>query len=185
MPAQTLDKPIEPLPLSAPDCPLTMAMMEQAADAGYRLEYISGIGGIWEAMPLKRHQRHIDRIRASLHIAPQTTTGGCGCFHYSDLSMRFPDGSAKRPDIAIFCADPEQEDEEITVLPDAVIELVSPGYEDKDYRIAVSFYQRWGIADVVVFNPADGDVLHINAAGEIHYTSPVTLTFACGCTCTV
>lgn len=99
--------------------------------------------------------------------------------------MRFPDGSAKRPDIAIFCIDPEQEDEEVTALPDAVIELVSPGYEDKDYNIAVPFYQKWGIADIVVFNPANGDVLHINAAGETHYASPVSLTFASGCTCTV
>ena len=103
MPVETLEKPLEMPPVSVPDCPLTLDMMEQAADAGIRLEYIRGVGGIWETMPLKRHQRHIDRIRASLHIAPQTTTSGCGCFHYADLSMRFPDGSAKRPNIAIFC----------------------------------------------------------------------------------
>lgn len=186
MSTQTLEKPVEAfLPPPAPDCPLTLEMMEEAADAGYRLEYIKGIGGIWEAMPLKRHQRHIDRIRASIRIGAQTTEGGCGCFHYSDLSMLFPDGSAKRPDIAVFCNDPEQEDESITVLPDAVIELVSPGYEDKDYNVAVPFYKQWGVKDIVVFNPANGEVLHINAEGEQRHTSPVALTFACGCTCTV
>lgn len=185
MPMATLEKPAEAPTQTVPDCPLTLDMQEQAADAGIRLEYIQGIGGIWEAMPLKRHQGNIFRIQTSIKIGAQTTEQGCGCFHYSDLSMRFPDGSAKRPDIAIFCKDSEQEDEEVTDLPDAIIELVSPGYADKDYNFAVPFYKKWGIKDIVVFNPADGDVLHINAEGEHHHTSPVNLTFACGCICTV
>lgn len=195
MSTQILEKPTEeslstaPSPVdqsrAIPDCPLTLEMQEQAADAGYRLEWIAGIGGIWEVMPRKRHQAAIFRIQTSITIGAQTTEQGCGCFHYSDLSMRFPDGSAKRPDIAIFCTDPEQEDEEVTALPDAVIELVSPGYEDKDYNVAVSFYKQWGIKDIVIFDPKSGDVLHITAQGEQHYTSPVTLTFACGCVCTV
>jgi Uma2 family endonuclease len=187
MVTQLLEKTVEQEQKIAPASPLTLDMMMQAAEIGIRLEYIAGVGGIWETMPLKRHQGHIYRIQTSIKAAV-TSDGhrsGCGCFHYSDLSMRFPDGSAKRPDIAIFCTDPEQEDEEVTVLPDAVIELVSPGYADKDYNVAVPFYKRMGIADIVIFDPLANDVLHINAAGETHHTSPVTLTFACGCTCVV
>jgi Uma2 family endonuclease len=185
MPTETLGKTIETQSDAIPDSPLTIDMMIQAADeAGIRLEYIQGIGGIWEVMPRARHQANIFRIQTSIKLGMQTTAEGGGCFHYSDVSMRFPDGSAKRPDIAIFCTEPEQ-DEEITVLPDAVIELVSPGYADKDYNVAVPFYKKWGIRDIVIFDPKSGDVLHINAEGETHYASPVTLTFACGCVCTV
>ncbi len=184
MPTESLGKPIEIQSLPMPDCPLTLDMEEQAADAGIRLEYIQGIGGIWEVIPRARHQKHIFQIQSSIRIAAQTTEQGCGCFHYSDLSMRFPDGSAKRPDIAFFCTEPEQ-DEEVRVLPDAVIELVSPGYEDKDYNVAVPFYRKWGIKDIVIFHPNTGDVLHITPDAETRHTSPVMPTFACGCTCTV
>ncbi len=99
--------------------------------------------------------------------------------------MKFPDGSLKRPDIAIFCVDPEEEDGSVTALPDAVIELVSPGYEEKDYGVAVSFYRRFGIRDIVIFDPKSGDVLPLTPESETHHVSLVLLTFACGCTCTV
>ncbi len=185
MPAQTLDKPIEPLPLSAPDCPLTMAMMEQAADAGYRLEYVSGIGGIWELMPSFLHQKHSYRIQSSIAKSKGADERDCGCVHGSDVSIQFPDKSIKRPDIAIWCEEPQNPAQSTPTLPQAVIEIVSPDYEAKDYAVGAAFYQRWSIADIVIFDPLTNDVLHINAAGETHHASPVTLTFACGCTCTV
>ena len=37
----------------------------------------------------------------------------CQCAHLSDVLIRFQDGSLKRPDIAIFCAEPPDQDEAI------------------------------------------------------------------------
>jgi hypothetical protein len=71
----------------------------QADQMGIRLEIVGGLP-IWEAKPLLKHQRAVDRIRASIQKAPGASD--CGCFHYADVYVAFPDGSLKRPDIAIF-----------------------------------------------------------------------------------
>jgi hypothetical protein len=81
----------------------------RADELGVRLEMVAGLP-IWEAYPLYRHQRAIDRIRAtidkaSLPSAAQDTL--CACVHISDVYISFPDGSLKRPDIAIFCREPD------------------------------------------------------------------------------
>ncbi len=186
MSMQTLEKPTEALsPSSVPDCPLTLEMMEEAAEAGIRLEYMRGIGGIWEMMPSFLHQQHSFRIQSSITKIIGTDGKDCDCIHGADVAIQFPDKSIKRPDIAIWCETPQTPSQTTPTLPEAVIEIVSPDYEDKDYALGVSFYQNWGIADIVIFDPMTSDVLHINAEGETHHASPVTLTFACGCTCTV
>ena len=58
----------------------------------------------------------------------------------SDVYVSFPDGSLKRPDIAIFCREPDEEDEAIKLVPEAVIEIVGKGYEAKDLELAPQFY---------------------------------------------
>ena len=157
---------------------------ERFMDSGVKLERVNGLT-LWEAHPVLLHQETVDIIRATISVVNHDA-GSCGCYHYADLSMRFPEGSEKRPDIAIFCERPQQEDEAVTALPDAVIEIISKGYEAKDYLIGLPFYLMQGVKDVVVFNPYTNEVLHCrpNGTREI-YTSPVDLNFVCGCTVTV
>ncbi len=151
------------------------------ADAiGLRLEWVGGLP-LWEAHPTYRHQKAVDRIRQS--IRPKE--GECPCVHVADVYVRFPDGSYKRPDIAIFCREPEELDEAITLLPEAVVEVVSRGYEAKDLEIAPRFYLSQGVKDVVVFDPYTLLVLHLRPDGAFRYVSPVELDLACGCTLTV
>src|SRR6478752_5074964 len=102
----------------------------KAEELGIRLEVVSGLP-IWEAHPVWKHQRAIDRIRASIQPRPETG-GACACVHASDVYVQFPDGSLKRPDIAIFCREPDEQEDAITLVPEAVIEVVSKGYEAKD-----------------------------------------------------
>lgn len=45
--------------------------------------------------------------------------------------MQFPDGSLRRPDVAIFCREPDEQDDAITLVPEAVIEVVSKGYAQR------------------------------------------------------
>ena len=163
--------------------PVTEEMMMDAREAGIRLEMVGGLP-IWEMMPVIKHQKAIDRIRQTLRPTPGGE-GNCGCFHYNDIVIRFPEGSQKRPDIAIYCQEPEEEDSEVTLLPNAVIEIISKGYEKKDWEISVPFYQAQGIPDIVVFDPYTNEVTHIRLDGRTTYLSPVALTFACGCQCTV
>jgi Uma2 family endonuclease len=99
--------------------------------------------------------------------------------------LSFPDGSLKRPDIAIFCQEPTEEDEAIKTVLEAVIEIVSKGYEAKDLEIGPHFYLSQGVKDVVVFDPYTLFVLHVRQDGTTRQVSPVAIAFECGCTCTV
>ena len=156
-----------------------------ADDLGVRLEIVGGLP-LWEAHPLPKHQRAVDRIRDS--ITPPTGSndrGGCGYIHLAGVYVHFPDGSLKRPDIAIYCQEPVEDDTPITLVPEAVIEVVSRGYEAKDLEIGPRFYLSQGVKDVVVFDPYTLVVLHIRANGAARHVSPVPLDLQCGCRCVV
>ncbi|WP_082908991.1 Uma2 family endonuclease [Chloroflexus islandicus] len=57
-------------------------------------------------------------------------------------------------DLAIFCAEPPDSDEAIELIPAVVVEILSPGYEDKDLGPdGAPFYLTYGVRDVVVFDP--------------------------------
>ncbi len=153
----------------------------QANELGIRLEIVGGLP-IWEAHPLYRHQKAVDRIRKNLD-KPQS--GDCQCVDIADVYISFPDGSLKRPDIAIYCREPEEEDEAITLIPEAVIEVISKGYEAKDLEIGPRFYLSQGIRDIVVYDPYTLMVLHLRKDKAIRQVSPVEITLECGCRCTV
>ena len=157
--------------------------LSREADAlGIRLEVVRGVT-TWEISCFLRHQKAIDRIRRSIE---PTAFGGASCVCVTEIDIRFPDGSRKRPDIAIFSREPDELDNEVTLLPEAVVEVLSKGYEAKDLVIGVPFYQQVGVRDIIVFDPETGAVRHWQQGhGEQTYTSPVNLTLLCGCTCTV
>jgi Uma2 family endonuclease len=152
-----------------------------ADDAGVRLEVIAGLP-VWEALPNLTHQKAIDRIRGTLAVG---VNNGCECLHFADLHIKFPDGSDKRPDIAIFCHEPAETDSAVTDVPEAVIEVLSKGYEKKDLELGPPFYLGQGVKDVLVYDPYTNAVTHFDAKGERHLQSPVTLTLQCGCQVTV
>ena len=165
-------------------------MLEQrfleADQLGIRLEMVRGLP-IWEAHPVWKHQKAIDRIRETITPLSQASDSShaCECIHASDVYISFPDGSLKRPDIAIFCKEPQEEDEAITLIPEAVIEVISKGFEAKDLDIGPNFYLSQGIKDIAVFNPYTLSVLHVRQDRTQRFISPVKLDFLCGCYCTV
>lgn len=149
--------------------PITEEMVANSHQAGVRLEIVGGLP-VWEAMPLLIHQEAVDRIRASIRPGLQAASG-CGCLHYHDVAIRFPECSQKRPDISIFFRRPDEIDEEIRMLPEAVIEILSKGYEAKDLQVGVPFYLSQGVKDVVVLDPQSLQVLHFrgrSGSNSIH-----------------
>lgn len=153
-----------------------------ANELGIRLEIVAGLP-IWESSPLVKHQRAIDRIRAS--ITPPVKPEACGCVHLADVYISFPDGSFKRPDIALYCEEPEDNDEPIKLIPEAVIEVISKGYEAKDLEIAPRFYLSQGVKDVIVFDPYTLLVLHVRKDRTQRLVSPAQIQLDCGCQCTI
>jgi hypothetical protein len=160
--------------------------MLRADEVGIRLEMVDGLP-LWEAHPSLKHQRAVDRIRGSITppMPSQDVKNDCQGIHLANVYVQFPDGSLKRPDISIFCREPEEEEEAIRLVPKAVIEVISKGYEAKDLEIGPRFYLSQGVEDVVVFDPYTLLVLHVRRDGVSRLVSPVQLHLMCGCRCEV
>lgn len=158
-----------------------LILQTEAVGAPVRLEYVRGELR-WEASPALRHQHTIDTIRATIKAAAGS---GCGCYHYSDVLIKFG-ASYKRPDIAIFCLAPPLTDQALEVLPQAVIEIISVGYEEKDVGpTGAPFYLDQGILDVLIFDPRTGQIQHHTAPGTTVHQSPAQFTLRTGCTCEI
>ena len=104
-----------------------------AEDLGVKLEIAGGLA-IWEAAPVWKHQKAVDRIRDSIRKAETEENASCECIDAADIYVSFSDGSLKRPDISIFCSEPPEDEqgEAIRQVPEAVIEVISKKYEAKD-----------------------------------------------------
>ena len=159
----------------------------RADELGIRLEIVGGLP-IWEPHPVYKHQKAVDRIRATIQnvsLSSDAKGNDYACIHTPDVYISFPDGSLKRPDISIFCQEPEEEEEAITLVPEAVIEVVSRGYEARDLEIGPHFYLSQGVKDVVVFDPYTLLVLQVRRDGVTRRVSPVEVILECGCKCIV
>lgn len=158
-------------------------MIMQADQMNIRLEIVRGIP-IWEASPVFAHQAEVDRIRHT--IKPQENTD-CACIHAADVLFRFPDGSLKRPDIAILCKTPApaERQQALTQIPEAVVEIISEGYEQKDLEIAPGFYLSMGVKDVLIFDPQLTEVYHHRRDGKKRLASPIQIRLECGCSCEI
>jgi Uma2 family endonuclease len=158
-----------------------------ASHAPLRLEYVRGRIK-WEASPASRHQMAVRRIERSVQPTPGANAG-CACFALADVLLRFADAdqSLKRPDIAIFCTEPPEQDEALELVPAAVIEVISAGYEEKDTGPdGAPFYIAQGVADVLVFDPRTAMVEHYRPGHPVtRYATPCTFDTVCGCRVTV
>jgi Uma2 family endonuclease len=156
-----------------------------ADQANIRLE-IQGDLHLWEVSPGFRHQQDAVQIYQSIRPIPSDRFANrCGCVPALDVLIAFPDGSIKRPDIAVFCEEPVEQYDAITRMPEAVIEVVSPRYEAKDLELGPPFYLLHGIKDVVVFDRMRGKTVHFRRDQTVEHDSPVTIDLECGSRCTV
>src|SRR5262245_4137660 len=161
--------------------PHDIQQLERLIENGLiKLEITGGIP-TWEALPTSRHQKAAKRIEDSIQPLPGSS---CGCYTLADTYISFPDGSLKRPDIAIFCDEPPDSDEALDVLPPAVIEVLSLGYEDKDLGPdGAPFYLACGVRDVLIVDPRSERILHYQQgqSGPVTLKAPATIELQCGC----
>jgi Uma2 family endonuclease len=157
-------------------------IMAAADEIGVRLEVVGGVP-TWELHPNYRHQRTATLVSSSLMRSP--TGNDCGCISALDVGIRFPDGSMKRPDVSIFCREPDEQDELITLVPEAVVEVLSPGYEAKDLEIGPGFYLSQGVRDIIVVDPRSGRIVHFRADVTYEASAPKVIELLCGCVISV
>ncbi|RYG33930.1 Uma2 family endonuclease [bacterium] len=160
-----------------------MSLFAQAENLGLRLELTDG-GITWETFPGFRHQEIIRDILVASNSG-RGSEGGCECIQVPDVDIVFPDGTVKRPDPSVWCKRPEELEGFVHAIPEAVIEIVSPGYEDKDLVFGPPIFLRNGVKDVIVFHRAKAEVHHWSPAGHRIVPSPTVFELACGCQITV
>lgn len=155
-------------------------LAERAENAGVKLEITAGVP-TWEAFPGPRHQKAV--LRALLSI--ERSALNCGCFQLPDVYIKFPDGSLRRPDLAVFCDEPPDTDEALESIPEAVLEVLIKDYEKKDTEIGAPFYLKQGVKDVILFDPRTQVATHRRRDGTTVYKSPATIALECGCRITI
>ncbi len=160
-----------------------MAATAAADETGIKLEIVQGLP-VWEFLPSPMHTIRSKRIDRSIRPDPASDKG-CGCDSLEDVSILFPDGSIRRPDITVFCRLPDETPTSTPLVPEAVIELVSPGSEIKDLHISPTFYLSQGVKDVIVVVPETGVVEHFRRDGRAMHRSPLDLRLEYGCLVTV
>ena len=160
-----------------------------AAEGAVKLLIVEGTP-IWEASPNPDHQIIIEDIRATIRPSHRAQRGSdCGCYHLPDVNFFLAGVSRVRPDIAIFCERPPKQRGAYTFPPPAVIEIISPGYAKKDLEKLPPAYLHAGVLDVIVYNPATGEIFWFDQeSGELHprrLAAPQTMILQCGCEVTI
>jgi hypothetical protein len=124
---------------------------------------------IWEASPSPLHQIFVRDIEASIRTSADSHDG-CTCEHIADAYIRLPDSSIPR------------QREAYAAVPAAVIEIVSPNYEAKDYEELPPVYLANGVRDVVVVDPEQAVFTHYRPGQPRSIQQlPHQLRLACGC----
>lgn len=155
-----------------------LGLAEAAHDAGLKIEIAGGLP-IFEIAPSVVHQEDVFEIAKTVRKGPRATEIGCHVF--SDVLIRFPDDSYRRPDISVFCTRPPRLRTAATQVPTAVVEALSPSSIVKDTEISPGWYLSQGVRDVFLYDPEGLTVDHIRASGRERYTVPVELETETGC----
>lgn len=153
--------------------------LTMADEFGVKLEVVQDSYS-WEFFPSSTHQKKLRAVARSLKPSPRGGHG-CDCFELQDTYIRFADGSVKRPDLMVFCKEPPTTRDALTAIPEAIVEILSPGGERKDIDIGAPFYLLQGVKDVIVVNPETGVVHHFRRGSVKRLEGPVAVELECGC----
>lgn len=169
------------MPMGAANPQELLFHLMQADEFGVKLEVVEG-EFTWEFFPSPLHQDAINEIQFGIWQSRLANRSGCACYTLPDAYIEFPDGSLKRPDLMVFCERPARIGREpLTVVPEAVVEILSPKGEKKDLVVGPRFYLAQGVKDVVVVDPEGGVVHHFRRDGTRQLGRPSTLRLECGC----
>lgn len=155
-----------------------LAQYEEADENGVVLEVVAG-QPFWEFQPNFDHQDRVAQMWSGVRRDPESGSD-CGCVRAMDVGIAFPDGSIRRPDLSIFCRVPERR-ELITLIPEAVVEIVSQRSRDKDLKLSPPWYLEMGVKDVLVYDPFTDDVHHFRQDGAQRFKPGRTVRLECGC----
>ncbi len=135
--------------------------------------------------PTPQHQSLVSRLFAWIDDHLEASGHGRA---YPDTDVRFDSQRVYRPDVCVFASDPRGEVRtRLEGAPDLVIEVLSPHSRPLDLVTKRQDYERFGVREYWVIDPADasvrcwdrrGNVLVERAASDLRVTSEVVRGFS-------
>ena len=154
-----------------------------AEQSGVSLHQI-GVTPVWEFLPSFEHQDVLRSIDRSVRRA-ESGDPNCDCYSITNVYLRLPNGSLVRPDLLIYCKKPASTRQALAVVPEAVIEVLSPYGELKDLQIGPPNYLANGVKDVIVVDTESGVATHFRREGATPRRRGDTVLLECGCEITL
>lgn len=173
------------MPVMGQDDPkMLLCHLMWADEFGVKLK-AEGFTQRWKIFPSPLHQDEVMQIYSGVRRALGSNSEGCDCYRLVDAYIQFPDGSLKRPDLALFCRRPEVRREALEAVPQAIAEVLSRGTEAKDLVTGPRIYLASGVLDVVALHPETGMVTQIPPDGTRILNAPVEIELAMGSVVTI
>jgi Uma2 family endonuclease len=135
----------------------TVDDLETFPDDGLRYEIIGG-ELIVSPSPSKRHQRM--EMRLSYLLVDQVELRGIGWVYSSPVDVRFSPSDQVQPDLLVLLAEHDEMYRGNTIhgAPDLVIEIVSPGSQNRDREVKFGLYERNGVPEYWLADPMAGTI---------------------------
>ncbi len=118
------------------------------------------------------HQRMASKVFRLLQSALDEADS-CDCELFYELDLRIDQSSVVRPDLMIICEDIKAKYP--SVIPNLVVEIISPSSERKDREIKFELYQEWAIPNYLIADPASKILELFTLSGSAYKKQPLDL----------
>jgi Uma2 family endonuclease len=120
-----------------------------------RYELVDGVV-IMSPSPIRRHNKVTNEILGQLRDFAERTNL---IEFFSDIDVQFSPALVYRPDISVFRAGRllSDDSEPLDLPPDLIVEVLSPSTKPFDLNTKRDDYQRFGVGEYWVVDPANGE----------------------------
>jgi Uma2 family endonuclease len=142
-----------------------------------RWELIDGVPYDMTPAPSRRHQE----ILGALHLQFAAYLKGKPCRVYlAPFDVRLPEGPEEeakiktvvQPDLTVICDRTKLDDKGCKGAPDLAIEITSPHTAAKDAKIKLALYEKAGVREFWLVEPADATVMVFTLNNNKKYGEP-------------
>ncbi len=124
-------------------------------DNDQRWELIDGVPYNMTPAPATRHQR----ILGNLHLRVSSFLAEKTCVPFlAPTDVVFDEYNVVQPDLLVVCDRGKITEANIKGAPDLVVEILSPSTSRKDRREKKALYERFGVREYIVIDPANETV---------------------------
>lgn len=137
-------------------------------DDDQRWELIDGIAYNMTPAPTTRHQR----IVGNLHLSVSAFLSGKQCIPFlAPTDVVLDEYNVVQPDLLVVCDRGKVTEANIKGAPDLIVEILSPATGRKDRREKKALYERFGVREYILLDPANETVERFGLVDK-HYGQP-------------